>query len=332
MKKFIYLYMALCISMFSFGSIWITQANLDAWITTRSASILGDINFWYLDSNISVASINATSIIFESPVILDEDQDDVLNYILRYGPSPFSNIADGLANVSIADFADKEFDFVQHTSDTFEMMLTVQDGIDPTQLYYVVALPIDKNGEPGEMSWPDICFRLATNEYGVGLECSTLASNMLHSSAGANMQLSNISNTCNNNQITLTWTAVSGAPRVRIYRVVNGQQSTLIAEKNMSDQQHSYPLPNPTPQEVVRFVPIDASGNPTGTQKDYTLKLCQPTPPTTPPTTPPPAPQPPSIPSVPKVWPEQNLMYIIGATFLLYIITRARKWKKNKTS
>gem|GEM_PF-4467983 len=49
------------------------------------------------------------------------------------------------------------------------------------------------------------------------------------------MALANISNTCNGNQITLTWTAVPGADRVKIYKVLNtGQPSTLIADKAMS--------------------------------------------------------------------------------------------------
>jgi hypothetical protein len=76
------------------------------------------------------------------------------------------------------------------------------------------------------------------------------------------MSLANISNTCVNNQITLTWSSVPGAQQVRIYKVVNGQPGTLLATRNMSDLTYTYTLPNPMPPEVVRFVPVDASGNP----------------------------------------------------------------------
>jgi hypothetical protein len=39
------------------------------------------------------------------------------------------------------------------------MTLTPSDNIVPTQLYYVTVVPIAANGDSGEMSGPDACFR-----------------------------------------------------------------------------------------------------------------------------------------------------------------------------
>jgi hypothetical protein len=80
------------------------------------------------------------------------------------------------------------------------------------------------------------------------------------------------------------------------------------------------------PPEVVRFVPVDASGNPSWTQHDYTLRLCtsahvvpwSSTPPR------------PWVPSVPKVGPEQDIAYVILATLFVYGVIRLRKYRKAK--
>jgi len=324
MKKALHIVLVavICVMM-QLSSFMFAQGSLDG----RLSSILGGFgNFGYVGTNISVQSTAATSVTFASPVIRDESQNDVLKYVLWYGPYPFGKLLDGSSGVSTADFQSKEFIFPSHNAATFTMTLTTADGIVPTQLYYATVVPIASNGDSGEMSGPDVCFRLQPGQSAVGVQCNNLATGT-HNSAGANMQLANVSNTCNGNQITLTWNSVPGAQRVRIYRVVNGQQGTLIGERNMTDQQHVYALPNPTPPEVVRFVPIDSAGNSAGTQVDYTLQLCTPTPTPTPTT---PAPKPPSIPTVPKVWPEQDIVYVLLATLFMYGVLRVVKSRKAK--
>ena len=113
------------------------------------------------------------------------------------------------------------------------------------------------------------------------------------------MAMANIDNTCNNNSITLSRVAVPGATKVAIYRVYNnGQPAQLLTTRNMSAETYTFPLSNPTPPVVLRFVPLNANDEVSGTQIDYTLKLCS-----TPAVTPPPATQtpPPSVGKVPVV-------------------------------
>lgn len=61
--------------------------------------------------------------VIESPVIRDEDENDVLKYIVWYGPHPLSQLLDPSSGVSSSDFKSKEFSFPSHTSQTFTMTL-----------------------------------------------------------------------------------------------------------------------------------------------------------------------------------------------------------------
>lgn len=281
--------------------------------------------FGYIGTNVIVKSVSPTQVVIESPVIRDEDENDVLKYVVWYGQYPLSHLIDPSSGVSSSDFNYKEFTFASHTGQTFTMTLTEADGIVPSQLYYASVSPINDDENSGQMSWPDICFRMSTSQLWVGQECATLGSNQQHGSAPVNMSLANIWNTCTNNQITLTWNALQGADTVRIYRVVNGQQWTLLAEKNMSDQQHTYTRSSTL--EVLRFVPIN-NGSPVGTEFDYTIR-CQVTPPatTTPPQTQTP---PPGVTTVPKVGPAQDIAYVLFATLFIYGVIRLRKYRKAK--
>lgn len=148
--------------------------------------------------------------------------------------------------------------------------------------------------------------------------------------AWANMALANISNTCNGNQITLTWSAVPWADKVAIYKVLNNnQQGTLIVNKEMSAGIHVYTLPNPVAPEVVRFVPMTSDGTPAWAERDYTLRLCNSTTPTTPIV--PATPSRPGVPIVPKVWPEQDIAYVLFATLFIYGIVRYARYRKAKS-
>jgi hypothetical protein len=54
------------------------------------------------------------------------------------------------------------------------MILTEQDGLIPNQLYYATVVPIALNGDSGEMSGPDICFRIIDGQSAVGMQCNSL--------------------------------------------------------------------------------------------------------------------------------------------------------------
>jgi len=314
-------------SLCVFGSLTSAQSTWSSIDAFLSSIIQWFGNFGYRLTNISVDSISSTQVVIKSPVIRDGSSQDVKKYVLWYGPYPFSQLLNGWSGISTADFKSKEFTYPSFSGSTFTMTLGVADGLSATQTYYAVVVPIANNGELWELSGPDICFKLQWWLYAEGLACSSLGTWTVHNAAGANMALANISNTCNGNQITLTWTAVPGADRVKIYKVLNtGQPSTLIADKAMSAWTHIYTLPNPTPPEVVRFVPTTSNGTPAWTEKDYTLRLCnQTTTPTTPTT-----PTRPGVPTVPKVWPEQDLAYVLFATLCIYGIVRYARYRRAK--
>jgi hypothetical protein len=317
--------------VFAFGSLAVAQTTGSS-VYTYLTQILDWVpTFGYqLGSNISVQSISSTGIVFSSPIIRDDANQDVKKYILWYGPYAFSQLLNGGTNISTSDFDLKEFNYPSFNGTTFTIPLGIADGISPTQVYYATVIPVAANGSLWEMSGPDICFRLQWWLSAVWSDCTNLLAWWTHNSAGANMALANISNTCNGNQITLTWVPVQWADRVKIYKVVNNnQQGTLIADKAMSDGRHVYTLPNPTPPEVVRFVPTTANGTPSGTERDYTLRLCnQSTPTPTPPGTS--TPPRPGVPTVPKVGPEQDIAYVLLTSLFIYGLLRYRRYAKAK--
>lgn len=314
-------------SLFAVGSWTMAQStgsSIDAFL---SSIIQWFGNFGYRLTNISVDTISPTQVVIKSPVIRDGSSQDVKKYVLWYGPYPFSQLLNGGSGISTADFKSKEFTYTSFSWSTFTMALGTADGLSATQTYYAVVVPIATNGELWELSGPDICFKLQGWLYAEWLACSSLGTWTTHNSAWANMALADISNTCNGNQITLTWTSVPGADKVKIYKVLNNwTPGTLIADKAMSARTHIYTLPNPVAPEVVRFVPTTANGTPSGTEKDYTLRLCnQATTPITPTT-----PVRPGVPTVPKVGPEQDIAYVLFATLFIYGVVRYARYRRAK--
>ncbi len=320
--------LTLVCSLFAFGSL--ASAQSTGSVYTYLTQILDWVpTFGYqLGANISVNSISSTWIVFNSPIIRDDSNQDVKKYILWYGPYAFSQLLNGWSGISTADFDLKEYNYTSFSWTTLTIPLSVSDWISPTQVYYATAIPVAANGSLGEMSGPDICFRLQWWLSAVWSNCSSLLSWATHNSAWANMALANISNSCNGNQITLTWTAVPWADKVKIYKVLNNWQAgQLIVDKVMSAGTHVYTLPNPVAPEVVRFVPTTTNGTPSWTEKDYTLKLCTQTPttPTTPTT-----PSRPWVPTVPVVGPEQDIAYVLFATLFIYGLVRYVRYRKAK--
>lgn len=243
------------------------------WITDRLNNILWSTpDFGYIATNISIQSISSTGVVLESPVIFDADEEKILRYELWYGPVPVSEILNNQPHPLANEFISKEFVFDEITWSVFTMILNVPTDISQTQLYYVNAVPINANGEFWEISGPDICFNIQTQEFSVWSWCIVLANG--NNLTWADMALANISNTCVNDQITLNWNALTWAERVNIYKLNNGQLGTLIAEKLMSAEEHVFNLPNPTEPEVVRFIPTTSTGLISWIEADYTLELC----------------------------------------------------------
>jgi len=322
--------LGLVCSLFVFGWLANAQTTWSSVYTYLNQIISWVPTFWYpLGVNISVQSVSSTWVIFSSPIIRDDSNQDVKKYVLWYGPYAFSQLLNGWSSISTSDFDLKEFNYPSFSWTTFTIPLNLTDWISATQTYYATVIPVASDGSLGEMSGPDVCFKLQGWLYAEWLACSSLGSGTTHSSAGANMALANISNTCNGNQITLTWTAVPWADKVKIYKVLNNNQpAQLIVDKSMSAGTHIYTLPNPVAPEVVRFVPTTANGTPSWTQKDYTLKLCnQTTTPTTPTT---PTPTTPGVPIVPKVWPEEDIAYVLLISLFIYGLVRYARYRKAK--
>lgn len=322
--------LTLVCGLFAFGSLAAAQSTGSS-VYTYLTQILDWVpTFWYkLGANISVNSISSTWIVFNSPIIRDDSNQDVKKYILWYGPYAFSQLLNGGSGISTSDFDLKEFNYTSFNWTTFTIPLSLVDWISSTQVYYATVIPVAANWSLWEMSWPDICFRIQWWLSAIWSDCTNLLSWSTHNSAGANMALANIGNTCNGNQITLTWESVPWADKVKIYKVLNnGQAWQLIVDKAMSIWTHVYTLPNPVAPEVVRFIPTTSNGTPSWTEKDYTLKLCNQT--TTTPTTTTTTPTKPWVTKVPVVGPEQDIAYVLFLSLFVYGIVRYSRYRKAK--
>lgn len=104
-------------------------------------------DFGYINSNVSVKNITSSSIVIESPIILDADGEDIKEYVMRYGLYPMDKLLDGGSDVSIDDFNQKEFTFSSFSGTTFTMTLTTADDIQANQIYYISVQPFNADGE-----------------------------------------------------------------------------------------------------------------------------------------------------------------------------------------
>ncbi|HRX63664.1 MAG TPA: hypothetical protein P5060_01015 [Candidatus Absconditabacterales bacterium] len=271
----------------------------------------GTVLFGYSSTEqISVDSIDSSSITIESPVLEDEFEDIISDYTLMYEEYPLIDVLD---DPSLLDYSrEKNFSNLDLVGENnFTMELDTGDDIDDETIYYVVAVPKDDAGSLGEIS-NEICFRLYDSLYGEGDECED-AGEVGHA-AGADMNLANVSHTINGDSVTLRWIAVNGSDEIDIF-LRNEDQGTFskLATVDMDDESYSFTI-SENGEHIVKFIPNNG-----GVEKNYTFNAMgigdgepEPTPTTVTPVV---------------VGPKENIILIVIGTILVYLLYRLSRRK-----
>lgn len=308
MKKLIsfvlWAFLALGIFGFSFSDSILDYLDNIGW----------DFLFWYSISenkNISIDSINSSSVTIKSPVLKDEFNDIINNYIITYGEHSLEEIT---GKPSLLDL-NKEKAFSNLSlwgKSSFDMSLTTSDNINPNAIYYVLSVPKDSAGTLWSVS-NEMCFRLKDQLVGEGDDCANWVTNANHW-AWADMSLANISHTINWNNITLRWIAVSGSDKIDIF-LWNEDVATFskLSTVNMSAESYSFTV-SKNGEHIVKFIPN------LGKEINYTFNVLwlvdwsKPVP-VNPVVTP------------VVVWPKENLIAVLIWTLILYLAYRLIKRK-----
>jgi hypothetical protein len=145
---------------------------------------------------------------------------------------------------------EKTFDFTTVGTNVTMELTSTGDNITPSTVYYVSIIPKDQNGILGEIS-NELRFKLATQTYGEG----TTTGSTVHTAAGANMSLANITHTITSNRVSLRRTAVDGSDKVDIF-LWNPTSEVFerLASVNMSDEKYDFTLTR-NGEYIVNFMP-----------------------------------------------------------------------------
>ncbi len=318
--KQIVLWIVFLFAVFSFGSSKSFAANnfidLSWWVDWFA----GDGTFGYTSSDqITVSSIDDTSVELKSPVVKDWAWYPTLSYAVLFGKYPIEQAMD---DPSLLDeFGEKEINLSDNPGSTFTISLnTTDDDLDPSATYYAVILPKDELGLPGEIS-NDICFILDSHVYGNGTECDN-SSSAGHAAGGADMNLANITHAINGDTITLRWTALEWADKIELFlRDPKDERFNLLDTVNMDSEEYSFKT-NRNGEHNIKFVPTNGD-QPAGTETIYTLTVTsvpqgvQPQADTTTTTT-----TTVGITKVPVVGPKENIIVVLLVSLLAYLLYR----------
>ncbi len=271
----------------------------------------GTVLFGYSSTEqISVDSIDSSSITIESPVLEDEFEDIISDYTLMYEEYPLIDVLD---DPSLLDYSrEKNFSNLDLVwENNFTMELDTGDDIDDETIYYVVAVPKDDAWSLWEIS-NEICFRLYDSLYWEWDECED-AGEVGHA-AWADMNLANVSHTINWDSVTLRWIAVNGSDEIDIF-LRNEDQGTFskLATVDMDDESYSFTI-SENGEHIVKFIPNNG-----WVEKNYTFNAMwigdgepEPTPTTVTPVV---------------VGPKENIILIVIGTILVYLLYRLSRRK-----
>jgi len=163
-----------------------------------------DALFGYDDNHkLSVNSIYANSIVFESPVLVDDLWTKINDYILLYGRHSFDELQSD--HTLLSSFTEVPFS-PQDSENTLYMILN--SNLDVNSVYYVVAIPRDD----WDIFWSasnQICFKLKDRTYWEWNECanmsSTTSTTHTSSSWASAIGLANVSCTWSGTKVAISW-------------------------------------------------------------------------------------------------------------------------------
>lgn len=303
MKRFLFipvLLASLVLASFAFGADSVINFLDDLWQDTL---------FGYsTDKKIEVKSISTSKVVITSDVILDDFDDEIVNYTAIYSKYPLSELLDNTSLLSESmekSFSNLDLDW----EDSFDMEFALSDWITASNVYYISIIPKDEN----EFLWQvsnEICFKLSTQTYWEGDECENWTA---WHGAWADMTLANITHTINGNRITLRWTAVDWSDSVDVFLWNDWEGSfNKLWSPDMDSETYTFTV-SKNGEYIVKFIPDNWWRETT-----YTINVTGISTTSTTPTNTPTA----QVTTVPKVWPTQNIILILVLSFVGYLLYR----------
>ena len=156
-----------------------------------------------------------------------------------------------------------------------------------------------------------MCFRLVDWISGEWSECKNIEFEDNSHAAWADMSLANISHTMNGKTVTLRWVSIGGSDSIDIFlRDEDAGTFHKLSTVSMWDQSYSFTVDR-NGEYIVKFIPdngwsdINYTFNADGIDSETTSTTVTPV----------------------VVWPKENIIAILIATILIYVVYRVAKRK-----
>ena len=277
---------------------------------------------WY-DSNkqLSVKEINTDSIVFKSPAIKNDVDEDVTDYVLLYWEKSIDVLADDIS--AIDDFVEVEMSAeISNGEVEFTLSKLEQYNLNQDKLYYLVAIPRDDYW----FYWcksNEICFKLWDKSVWSGLDCenSSPVSNNTANSWKSALDLANVSCTWDWKRLTINWVPSNvWNVYISLYneRTSNFDRKWTVNVSN--DRTFSFDVTQNT-EPTVRFDDTEWLQ----AYKTYVCHSLQTKDPSTPQKTWTTS----TITKVPTVWPKENALAVVIGAVVLYLIYSVVRRKAN---
>ncbi len=302
MKKTISTFLITTISLFSF------VANAE-WLWDLIDSLWNEINFWYTTTEkITIKEITDEKAVIQSPLIKMQNNTNISNYTLMYSEFPLTEI---LENTSLLNETKEKAITIANNESPFYAELGMSDGVNPLTKYYLFIIPKDGSWNLWEVS-NEIWFNISTKTYGDAWSNEIYTTTeTTHNAAWADMTLANISHEINWNNILLKRISVNWSSTIDISVMTpNSSSFNRVATVNMNQETYTFSA-NRNGEYIFKFAPDNSWketnysvqlntvswGAAGGWGNGWTV-----------------------IPVVPKTWPTENIIVIVVAAFLWYLI------------
>lgn len=299
MKKILSIILTTILSFFSI-------AIHAQWLGDLIDSLWSEINFWYTtNQKITIKEITEDNVIIQSPIIITQENQNITKYTIMYSEFPLTEI---LENTNLLNETKEKSITLTWTESPFSIELGIADGINPIAKYYLFVIPKDETWNLWEVS-NEIWFNIAEKTYWDAWS-NEVYTTETHSAAWADMTLANIRPEINWNTIILKWIAVAWSTTIDISVMTPWSSSfNRVATVNMNQQRYDF-IANRNWEYVFKFTPdnwwkevnhsVQMNTFSDWSNWDGWGGV--------------------AIPVVPKTWPTENIIVIVIATFLWYLI------------
>lgn len=270
-------------------------------------------DFWYSSSkkiSIQESDMKTTSVKITSPVLKDEFEDPVTDYIMFYGTESFENVLDYPSRLE--DYKEVLFSPSDKSASTFTMDI---DGLKSNQIYHVVVVPRNDYEDLWDIS-NELCFKLDWKIIWEWDECEKSDTN--HSSSSSNCEnndkILNLSCTWDWKKVTVSWDKLKEHLRISLF---NESSNNWTVKKESIDAYNQTTFSFDVTQSKAPKIRFEATDN-LCTPKTYTCHTLNTTTTTPTKTT--------TVKPV-VVWPKENIIAVIFGAVVLYLVYRVVRRK-----